>query len=114
MIPGRVLPVPAQASDGAQLKIPAIGWYELRPEASDWTGTQLAAVPPGTATYFVHSFHVVTDDPAHLLASYDYGGHPVTAAIGRDQILGTQFHPEKSGPAGLRILEGFLRGTAAA
>lgn len=109
LIPGRVLAIPAnQLPGGRPLKIPAIGWRALN-AARDWAGTPLAASAPGTAAYFVHSFHVAPDDPAHRLATYDYGGHVVTAAIGRGQILGTQFHPEKSGPAGLRILEGFLR-----
>jgi glutamine amidotransferase len=58
--------------------------------------------------YFVHSYHFIVRNPAHLLAHVDYGG-PVTAAIGRDNMLGVQFHPEKSQALGLRLLANFLR-----
>jgi glutamine amidotransferase len=58
--------------------------------------------------YFVHSYHLRARDPRHVLASTDYGG-PVAAVVGRDNIVGTQFHPEKSQTAGLRMLGDFLR-----
>jgi glutamine amidotransferase len=58
--------------------------------------------------YFVHSFSVIPDNPAHILATTDYDGYEIVAAVKRDNILGTQFHPEKSGPAGLTILKQFL------
>jgi glutamine amidotransferase len=58
--------------------------------------------------YFLHSFHAVPSETRHLLADYDYNGMPVSAAIRRDNVTGTQFHPEKSGPAGLQIIKRFL------
>jgi imidazole glycerol-phosphate synthase subunit HisH len=110
VIPGKVVAIPDHDRAGARLKIPAIGWRPMQSvEGNAWTGTALGDSSIGTAAYFVHSFHVVPDDQDHTLATYDHGGHAVTAAIGRGRILGTQFHPEKSGPAGLRMLARFLR-----
>ena len=68
----------------------------------------LAGLTPGQHAYFVHSFHFRTADPAHVLATVNYGG-PVTAAIGRANMVGTQFHPEKSQATGLAVITNFLR-----
>ncbi|MES3023186.1 MAG: imidazole glycerol phosphate synthase subunit HisH, partial [Pseudomonadota bacterium] len=68
----------------------------------------LAAVAPGEAMYFVHSFMAAPASPAHRLADCVYGGIAVAAAVRRDNVLGCQFHPEKSGGAGLRVLQRFL------
>jgi glutamine amidotransferase len=109
LVPGRVVPVPAAARNGKPHKIPHIGWSGLSPSAgASWRGSILAGTPEGTAAYLVHSFHLVPDDPAHLLADCFYGGHRITAAVRAGNIFGCQFHPEKSGPAGLRILAAFL------
>lgn len=85
--------------------IPHYGWNELRIAAA---GHPLfRGVEQGAHVYFVHSYHLVPDDPAHRLAEVDYGG-PVVAAVGRDNMVGTQFHPEKSQATGLRLLANFL------
>ena len=87
------------------LKVPHMGWNDLtiiRPHP------MLEGVATGDHAYFVHGWQFRADDPAHLLATADYGG-PVTAVIGRDNIVGTQFHPEKSQAVGLRIIANFLR-----
>ena len=86
------------------LKIPQIGWNELnvtRPHPL------FAEIGPGAHAYFVHSYAMKTNDPARVLATSDYGG-PFTAAVGRDNIVGTQFHPEKSQAVGLTLLGNFL------
>jgi len=86
------------------LKIPQIGWNELhvmRPHPL------FAGIAPGAHAYFVHSYAMKTDNGAHVLATSDYGG-PFTAAVGRDNIAGTQFHPEKSQGVGLALLGNFL------
>lgn len=86
------------------LKVPHMGWNDLvvhRPHPV------LAGVPTGGHAYFVHSWHFVTARPEDLVASVDYGG-PVTAVVARDNIVGLQFHPEKSQALGLRILGNFL------
>lgn len=86
------------------LKVPQMGWNDLeisRPHPV------LDGVGSGDHAYFVHGWHFRVAEPAHLLARVDYGG-PVTAVVGRDNIVGTQFHPEKSQAVGLRIIRNFL------
>ena len=85
------------------LKIPHMGW-------NDVTQTRAhAALPDLTGTgYFVHSFRFAPADPAHLLATSDHGG-TFAAVVGTDNILGVQFHPEKSQAYGLGFLAGFMR-----
>lgn len=100
-IPGRVTAIkPADA----KLKIPHMGWNELE-GVSDHP--VLAGLDQSAYAYFVHSFHFLPENPDHLLATTDYG-QDITAAIGRDNIFGTQFHPEKSQEAGLRLIRNFL------
>src|SRR5438552_15466295 len=86
------------------LKIPHMGWNELLPRAAH---PVLAGLPAGTHAYFVHSYHFRPADPADLIAEADYGG-PLAASVGRDNLIGTQFHPEKSQMAGLRLIANFL------
>lgn len=110
LIPGRVRAIPRIATDGSALKRPHIGWSSLhRPSHADWRGTLLADTAPGSSVYLVHSYAVELDDERHLLADCFYGGHRIATAIRRDAIVGCQFHPEKSGPEGLRMLSAFMR-----
>ncbi len=87
------------------LKVPHMGWNDL---VIDRPHPVLEGVSTGDHAYFVHSYQFRVADPAHLLAHVDYAG-PVTAIIGRDTIIGTQFHPEKSQATGLRMISNFLR-----
>jgi imidazole glycerol-phosphate synthase subunit HisH len=89
----------------AALKIPHMGWNEIEARAPH---PLLAGLGAGAHTYFVHSYHFRLADPADLVAVTDYGG-PVTAMIGHGNLAGTQFHPEKSQEAGLRLIGNFLR-----
>ncbi|MCR9147994.1 MAG: imidazole glycerol phosphate synthase subunit HisH [Rhodobacteraceae bacterium] len=101
-IPGTVGPIqPADPS----MKVPHMGWNDLQITQAH---PVLDGLKTGDHAYFVHSYHVRVTDPAHLIAHVDYG-EPVTAVIGRDNIVGTQFHPEKSQSTGLRIISNFLR-----
>lgn len=110
IVPGRVLPVPAQDTDGTPQKIPHIGWAELEPwHATAWDNSLLHSTPAATAVYLVHSYHFLPDQDSDGLAVCLYGGHRITAAVQRGRTIGCQFHPEKSGPAGLRLLSVFLR-----
>jgi glutamine amidotransferase len=87
------------------LKIPHMGWNELRPRAAH---PVLDGIAEGAHAYFVHSYQLRVDDDAELLADADYGGR-VAAVVGRDNLVGTQFHPEKSQQTGLRLIGNFLR-----
>jgi glutamine amidotransferase len=109
LIPGRVIAVPNLTLSGESQKIPHIGWSALQPSnaAVGWKKTLLQDNHPGEAAYFVHSFMAVPTDPMHRIADCLYGGHKIAATIGRDQIAGCQFHPEKSGEVGLKILRRF-------
>jgi glutamine amidotransferase len=110
LIHGRVIQVPAVRTDGFPQKIPHIGWNALRQPASrsTWEGTLLEGVPPGSAMYFVHSFMANPTDPRDRLADCDYGGIAVSAMVASGNIIGCQFHPEKSGRVGLEIMRAFL------
>jgi glutamine amidotransferase len=110
LIPGRVVPVPAATADGGAQKIPHIGWNGLvLPDGRhSWEDTLLRAIHPGDAVYFVHSFMASPSSPTHRIADCLYGGIPVAAVVGRDNVFGCQFHPEKSGEIGLKVLSRFL------
>jgi glutamine amidotransferase len=94
--------------DDPALKIPHMGWNTLTFTRPHVLLDGIADGPEGLHAYFVHSYHLRTDDPATLVATADYGG-PVTACVGRDNLFGTQFHPEKSQTLGLKLIENFLR-----
>ena len=85
-------------------KVPHMGWNDL---VIDHQHPVLAGIRTGDHAYFVHSYHFKVTDPAHRLAHVDSVGE-VTAIIGRDTMVGTQFHPEKSQTAGLRLIANFL------
>ena len=87
------------------LKVPHMGWNELqiaRPHPL------FAGLGEARDAYFVHSYQLKPTNPADVLATVEYGG-PIVAAVGRDNIVGTQFHPEKSQANGLAIIANFLR-----
>lgn len=99
-IPGTV----ARIAPAGNLPVPHMGWNEIRAERDH---PLLAGMGDGAHVYFVHSYAMQADDPAHVLATTDYGG-AVSACIGRDNLFGTQFHPEKSQATGLRLLSNFI------
>ncbi len=108
LVSGRVVPIPHEGADGAPHKVPFIGWATLKAtRANSFTNTPLAEIKDDSI-YLVHSFHVEPTDPTELLATYCYDGIPITAAIQRENVFGCQFHPEKSGPAGLGIVRRFM------
>lgn len=111
-ISGTVTRIPGTAKNGVSLRVPHIGWGEvsLAEQVSDeaWNATPLANGGENDSFYFVHSFHCVPSDPSHRLAFVDYGGNDITAAVRRDNLMGVQFHPERSGPAGLGFLRRFI------
>jgi len=94
---------------GPGIKIPHMGWNQLELHGG---GHRDLAAAGGASTwvYFIHSFHAVPAEKDVLRATASYGPNQVTAAVARDNVLGTQFHPEKSQAAGLALLAGFLAG----
>lgn len=100
-IDGRVTRI---APDDPGLKVPHMGWNDL---VIDRPHPVLEGVATGDHAYFVHSYRFEADAEADVLAHAEYGG-PVTAIVGRNNIVGTQFHPEKSQSAGLRMIANFL------
>ena len=111
VIAGRCTPLAATGADGRPHRIPHIGWNSLiAPDSrTDWSKGLLAGLPEKPAVYFVHSFAPVPADDKHRLADCDYDGRRISAVIRSGNCHGCQFHPEKSGPVGLRIVENFLR-----
>ena len=112
LIPGRVVPIPAFGIDTTNLKIPHIGWNSLlASEDTGWSGTILQNSTPSDAVYFAHSFMSNPEDPEMCIADCLYGGNRISAVIARENIFGCQFHPEKSGDKGLKILKAFVEGS---
>lgn len=85
-----------------EYKVPHMGWNRLKLKAA----SPLTAAADGSYVYFVHSFHAVPEDSNIITAVCDYGAE-ITAAVGRDNIQALQFHPEKSGEVGLKMLQAF-------
>ncbi len=123
LIPGRVVKIPSEAADGTAQRVPNIGWRPLYPAGSPGAGTQgfagapasfadsaLSGLQVGEECYFVHSYEARPAFAADRLADAIYGGRRICAAARRANVLGTQFHPEKSGPVGLSIIEAWLHG----
>ena len=104
-IPGEVDRITPSDPD---LKIPHMGWNTLNAVRPHKLLEGIPVGPQGLHAYFVHSFHLKTAEPASLVAQADYGG-PVTAIVGRDTAVGTQFHPEKSQRLGLKLIANFLQ-----
>ncbi len=104
-IPGEVV---AMKPGDPALKVPHMGWNQL--EFTAQKHPVLAGMGQNPHVYFVHSYHLVPADLDQVLATVDYGGR-VNAVVGRDNLVGTQFHPEKSQTAGLQLLGNFLKWT---
>ena len=103
-IKGDVAPI---RPDDPKLKIPHMGWNTLDVRRDHPTLRGIPTGPNGLNAYFVHSFQLYPSEPSDIVATADYGG-PVTAIVARDNILGTQFHPEKSQTLGLALIANFL------
>jgi len=104
IVPGRVTRY-QRSVDGRPLKVPQIGWNRVRQTRAH---PVFAGVPDNTHFYFVNSYYPIPADPKLTIATSDYGVEFV-AAIARDNVLATQFHLEKSGAAGLKLLDNFCR-----
>lgn len=103
LLPGRVVRFGGRDENGDRLKVPHMGWNALHPTRPH---PMLDGIEPGAHVYFVHSYHAEPDAPADVLAEATYGRR-FPAVVHRDNVMGAQFHPEKSQAVGLRILRNF-------
>ncbi len=105
-IPGQVRAIREAAGfDESKYKIPQIGWNGLNIKKDHFI---FEGVKEGEDVYFANSYRFIVDDRQELLASVEYGGQEVAAIVEKENILGIQFHPEKSGEVGLKILRNFI------
>ena len=110
LIPGRVVRIPDVDADGSPQRVPHISWNPQYPAGgrTDFSGTALQNVQPGQECYFIHSYEAKPAAEEYRLADTVYGGRKVCAAAQKGCVIGTQFHPEKSGPVGLGIIKAYL------
>ena len=104
LLPGKILKIPAQPGR----KIPQIGWNKIEPAGISWKNTPLNHLHEGEFMYFVHSYYCLPDSESDCLCLTDYEGFEYCSAVFKNNIFATQFHPEKSGPAGLGIYKNWL------
>jgi len=113
LLEGRVEQIPRVTPNGKSLKVPHVGWSPLVPpgEGEGFAAPLMEGLVAGDAMYFVHSFMAVPD-PADRIADALYGGVRIPAIVGRGNVVACQFHPEKSGAAGIGILDRWVSGDA--
>lgn len=109
IIKGEVIEIPKESKTEENIRVPHIGWNGLNYSGgtASTKGTILESIPEMSMTYFVHSYMLSPENPAHRLAEVDYHGLNITAVIQEKNVVGTQFHPEKSGETGLKLLRNF-------
>lgn len=107
---GKVLPLEPKDEGGQLMRVPHIGWNDILTvyDNGGWESSILRGVNPGASCYFVHSFTAFPVDEKIRLADSYYGSARIAAVVARDNITGCQFHPEKSGPIGLKMINNFL------
>lgn len=110
LIPGKVIAIPSTSIEGEPHKIPHIGWNTLIKPSLDtnWENSILTNVLANPSVYFVHSFTAIPTIENHRLADCYYNGRKISAALQLNNMVGCQFHPEKSGIVGLQLMKNFL------
>ncbi|MGB0959880.1 MAG: imidazole glycerol phosphate synthase subunit HisH [Halocynthiibacter sp.] len=108
LIQGTVDKIEERAESSEKLRIPVIGWHPLSPPHKGIFAANAEDGDSDHTYYFVHSFSVRPTDPDAVLATVHHAGLPVVAAVGKDNVMGVQFHPERSGSAGLKLLDRFM------
>lgn len=105
LIPGKVTRFPKDVGE----KIPQIGWNRIyAPPGKSWAGMIFNGIGQGSNVYFIHSYIIEPEKKSGILAQTTYGGFQFCSAVGRGNIYGCQFHPEKSGEVGLSIIKNFI------
>lgn len=114
IIKGKVVRFRGPVDDGEKFKIPHVGWNRIEfrdnepTDGPDWSGALLEGIERSSYFYFVHSYIVVPENTLHNFAETHYGADRFCSVVGRDNIWGTQFHPEKSAEKGLKIFRNFI------
>jgi imidazole glycerol-phosphate synthase subunit HisH len=109
ILPGRIVKIPIARKNGKLLKIPHIGWNRLESYSGvSWENTILEANSLGDEFYFVHSFIAEASNRSHVLAYTKYEDIEINAVVRSDNVMGCQFHPEKSGTLGIKVLSQFV------
>ncbi|MCR4754329.1 MAG: imidazole glycerol phosphate synthase subunit HisH [Lachnospiraceae bacterium] len=110
LIPGRVVRIPSEDINGIKQRIPHVSWDPLYPTITtvSFDDEVLNKIKPGDECYFIHSYEARPLSSEYCLAETEYGGRRICAVAQNKNVIGTQFHPEKSGEIGLNILKGFL------
>lgn len=108
LIPGTVSIIPILPAEG---RLPHIAWATVQSSAQARESMFTGMSEKEMCFYFVHSYAATGVEIAHLSATVNYLGHDIVAAVQRGNVWGTQFHPEKSGPSGLRVLKNFISST---
>lgn len=106
LLRGKVCALPNSDVNGCSLRVPHVGWNLLQKAATD--SPLLSQVSSKKMVYFVHSFSAIPTTMENVIATTEYGGHSLVAAVKSGNLYGCQFHPERSGPVGLKILQNFL------
>lgn len=106
LIPGEVVRLTEEPGAGQRFKVPQVGWNSIHPGKDQrWADSLLAGLREGDFMYFVHSFYAKPEDPRVVCAVTHYGPLPFCSSLRCGNIFATQFHPERSGPQGLRIYQ---------
>ena len=107
LILGKIVKLPTK--DNHNEKLPHVSWNELNSNKAPWENTILTDIDEGSDMYFVHSFIAQPRDSDNILSTTEYSSHHFCSSVKKDNIYGCQFHPEKSGPTGLKIINNFIR-----
>ena len=107
LILGKVVKLPTK--DNQNEKLPHVSWNELNSNKAPWENTILAETEEGSDMYFVHSFVVQPRDSYNILSLTEYSNYHFCSSVKKGNIYGCQFHPEKSGQTGLKIIKNFIR-----
>ncbi|GAA0612215.1 MULTISPECIES: imidazole glycerol phosphate synthase subunit HisH [Thalassospira] len=108
LIPGEVRKIPDKGGDGYPHRVPHVTWEGLEPKKQAWEGTVLDGIVPGADCYFIHSYAAYPEREQDVLATCSYNGVELCAAVRKENLYGLQFHPEKSGPIGLKVISNFI------